>query len=174
MIKALLAKEYRCAFVEETVKAGIAFQVRALRAKEGWSQKGLGERSGKPQNAISRIEDPDYGKFTIRTLLDLADAFDVALSVRFVSFGKLLDQLKDVSPSALAVQNFEREQEYYGAASESNAAIADITRSLKIANEERLLPDEMFLGRRQSLEVATKPIGQIKSAVPLGAGSLSQ
>ncbi len=130
MKKDLLNKEYRDAFVAESVKTGIAFQNRALRLSNDWSQKDLGERAGKPQNVISRIEDPDYGNFTIRTLLDLASALDVALLVRFVSFGQLMQQLKDVSPEALAVPSFEKEQEMLSQASKSpenaQAAIAGL------------------------------------------------
>lgn len=103
-------KGYRDAFVEENIKTGIAFQVNALREKRGWTQKDLGDRAKKPQNVISRIEDPDYGKFTLRTLLDIASAFDVALLVKFVSYGELLAQLKNVSPEALAVPSFEEER----------------------------------------------------------------
>lgn len=99
----LANKNYRSAFVEESVKTGIAFQTRALRLRANWSQKELGEKSGKPQNVISRLENPDYGNFTIKTLLDLAAAFDIALSVKFVSFSELLNQLRNVSPEALAV-----------------------------------------------------------------------
>jgi transcriptional regulator with XRE-family HTH domain len=102
-------KEYRDAFVEANIEIAVAYQIRALRKKEGWSQGELGERCGTAQNVISRLEDPDYGKFTIRTLLDIASAFDVALSVRFVSFSELLTQIKDVSPQALAVPSFEQE-----------------------------------------------------------------
>jgi transcriptional regulator with XRE-family HTH domain len=106
----ILDKSYREAFVEENMKAGIAFQMSALRDKRGWTQAELGERAGKPQNVISRIENPDYGRFTLRTLLDIAAAFDVALLVKFVSYGDLLAQLKNVSPEILAVPSFEEER----------------------------------------------------------------
>jgi transcriptional regulator with XRE-family HTH domain len=77
-------KEYRDAFVEENVRNGIAFQIRALRKRQQLSQGELGGRAGMAQNAISRLENPEYGKFTINTLFALASAFDVALSVKFV------------------------------------------------------------------------------------------
>jgi transcriptional regulator with XRE-family HTH domain len=103
-------KAYREAFVAENISTGIAFQIRALRKKEVWSQEELGNRSGKPQNVISRLENPDYGKFTISTLLDIASAFDVALMVRFVPFSCLRFSLNDLSESALAVPKFEEER----------------------------------------------------------------
>ena len=109
MFNDLAVKDFRNAFVEENVKTGIAFQVRALREKEGISQPQLGERAAKPQSVISRIEDPNYGKFTIRTLLDIAAAFDVALLVKFVSYTRLVTEMKDLSPRSLAVPSYDEE-----------------------------------------------------------------
>lgn len=103
-------KKYRESFVEENISTGIAFQIRALRKKEKWSQEDLGEKAGKAQNVISRLENPDYGKFTLNTLLALAAAFDVGLMVRFVSFSGLRASLRDVSEPALAVPNFNEEK----------------------------------------------------------------
>lgn len=165
MKKDLFNKEYRHAFVEESVKTGIAFQARALRLSKGWSQKELGEKAGKPQNVISRLEDPDYGSFTIRTLLDLASAFDVALLVRFVSFGQLLHQLRDVSPKALAVPDFEKEQAMYRVALESSAigqaAIGGLTKS----DTGCPTPEEMIFGRayRSRFRALMLPTGQPKA-----------
>lgn len=102
-------KEYRDAFVEANIRNGIAFQIRALRKRQGLSQRDLGEKMGKQQNVISRLEDPDYGKLTLQTLLTLARTFDVGLIVRFVSYGQLIASLGDVSDERLAVPNFEEE-----------------------------------------------------------------
>ncbi len=40
---------------------------------------------------ISRYENPDYGRYLISTLLDLAAAFDVALVVHFAPFSELVE-----------------------------------------------------------------------------------
>ncbi|MDB6157023.1 MAG: transcriptional regulator, family [Gammaproteobacteria bacterium] len=104
-------KEYRDAFVEETLRNGISFQIKALRQKSRLSQAQLGERVGMTQNVISRLEDPEYGRFTINTLLRLAAAFDVALTVKFTTFGNLLDGLKTLTPEALAVSTYVEEKE---------------------------------------------------------------
>jgi transcriptional regulator with XRE-family HTH domain len=107
-IEKLRDKAYRDAYVEAHVNVGIPHQIRALREQEGrkWSQGELGERCGKPRNVISRLEDPTYGGYTIRTLLQLASAFDVALLVKFVSYSRFLKEFEDVSPSALEVPSF--------------------------------------------------------------------
>jgi transcriptional regulator with XRE-family HTH domain len=84
--------EYRRAFVEGHATDTIAFQLRAMRKKKAWEQKDVAEKLGnrKLQPMISRYENPDYGKYSISTLLELAAAFDVALAVRFVPFSELL------------------------------------------------------------------------------------
>jgi transcriptional regulator with XRE-family HTH domain len=81
-----------------------------LREKNNWSQPELGQRASKTQSVISRIEDPNYGKFTIRTLLDLASAYDVALFISFVPYTRLIAEIKDLSPKALAVASYEEER----------------------------------------------------------------
>lgn len=106
LLKELRSKEFRDAYVAENIKIGIASQIRALREALGWSQSELGQHTGKPQSAISRLEDPDYGRLSLKTLLELASAFDVALLVRFVSFGELVARNKDQSPRALAVPGY--------------------------------------------------------------------
>jgi transcriptional regulator with XRE-family HTH domain len=93
LIDELQDVEYRRAFVEGYATDTIAFQLRAMRKAEGWEQKDVAERLGnrKLQPMISRYENPDYGKYSISTLLELAAAFDVALAVRFVPFSELAE-----------------------------------------------------------------------------------
>lgn len=106
LLDKLRNKEFRNAYVSAQVRTGVAHQIRALRNERNWSQEELGKRSGKPQSVISRLEDPDYGKLSVQTLLDLASAFDVALMVGFVAFSEMLEKIQDVSPERLAVPNF--------------------------------------------------------------------
>lgn len=95
--EAMKDKTYRDAFVEEHIRTGIPFQIRALREKAKWKQKELGQRANMAQERISVLEDPDYSKFTISTLLKLASAFDVGLTVRFVPFSKVLKEEANLS-----------------------------------------------------------------------------
>jgi transcriptional regulator with XRE-family HTH domain len=107
LLTKMLSKRYRDAYVAENVRTGIAYQIRALRQQRGpMSQKDLGRLTGKPQCVVSRLEDPDYGRFTLQTLLDVAAAFDVALLVQFVSHDEFLRRTRDVSPEALEVPSF--------------------------------------------------------------------
>lgn len=105
----LKRKPYRDAYVGEHVKTSLPFQIRTLREQRGLSQRDLGERTGMRQNAISRLEKPDYGSLSVNTLLRLASAFDVALLIKFVPFRKLLDEFSDLSIEALEVNSFDDE-----------------------------------------------------------------
>ena len=99
-------KEYRDAIVEGHIRTGAAYQIRALRTSRDWSQEELGKRGDILQSGIARLENPDYGKFSLTTLLKLASAFDVALLVQFVSFSELLDRSRDLSPEGLNAPSY--------------------------------------------------------------------
>lgn len=110
LFEKLKSKFYRQAYVADHVRTGIAYQIRALRGQRGWSQKRLAEEMGKPQSVVSRLEDPDYGKVSIQTLLEGCAAFDVALLVQYVSFPEFLRRTQDVSPEALQADSFDERQ----------------------------------------------------------------
>lgn len=105
----LAVLEFRKSYREESIKNHVAFQIKAMRESRGWSQADLANKMGKHQSAIARIEDPDYGKLSIKTMLEVADAFDVSLSVQFVSFSEALDRTKNLSPAALNAVSFDDE-----------------------------------------------------------------
>jgi transcriptional regulator with XRE-family HTH domain len=109
LTRKLSDKDYRFAYLDGQVKSTIAFQIRALREQpdRNWSQSELGARAGKPQSVISRLEDPEYGKASLQTLLEIAQALDVALLVQFVEWGDWLSRMKDLSPQALQKRSFD-------------------------------------------------------------------
>jgi transcriptional regulator with XRE-family HTH domain len=110
IINRLKKKEFRDAFVRSHLTHGLAHQIRELRIQRGWTQKELAEKLElKGQSAVARMEDPSYGKLSIATLIKLSSVFDVALSVRFQSYGKFLMEREDVSPAALRAESFENE-----------------------------------------------------------------
>lgn len=109
-IERLRDKEFRSAYVRATIEHGLAHQIRALRTARGWSQADLAAKIGaKNQSAISRLEDPSYGRHSLMTIEKLADAFDVALLVKFAPFSRLLDETEDLSPAALNAISFAEE-----------------------------------------------------------------
>ncbi len=109
IVSSLGDKEYRDAFVSEHISQGTAFQIRTTRKERGWSQAELARRAEMKQARISELENPDYECATLSTLKRLASALDVALSVRFVPFSKLVDYSLGISQTDLAVPNFDND-----------------------------------------------------------------
>ena len=101
---------FRREYVAEHARSGVAYQIKAMRDARGWSQADLAKKADKSQSNIARLEDPDYGKFSIQTLLELADAFDVWLSVQFVSFREGLRRTENLTPNALNVISYSEEK----------------------------------------------------------------
>lgn len=99
----LTDKEYRDAYVAGKVANDVAFQVYYLRERRGWTQGRLASEAGTQQPAISRLE-RSVGAVNVGTLLKVAAAFDVGLSIRFVPFSRLVaegvnDRLDQPIPS---------------------------------------------------------------------------
>ena len=110
IIKRLTKKGFRDAYVRSLLSHGLAHQIRALRLQRNWTQVELAQKLElKTQSAVARIEDPSYGRLSIATLLKLSSVFDVALSVRFISYGKFVLEREDVSPAAISAESFEEE-----------------------------------------------------------------
>lgn len=105
------SKKFREAYVFEHIKRHIPFQVRTMREERKWSQAEAGQAIGKPQNVISRLESPAYGKLTLQTLLDVAAGFDVGLLIKFVPFSRLVKEYENLSPEALSAKSITDEEE---------------------------------------------------------------
>jgi len=121
--------EYRHALVAAYIKNGIAFQIRSMRKAEGWDQKTLADvalGNSELQSMISRYENPDYGKYSLRTLLDFAKAFDVALEVRFIPFSQLIRRDEELPSTTLAAPSFSKELETGALMPSQNTALLGI------------------------------------------------
>jgi len=106
LVRKLTNKEYRDAWVDESVKTVVPFQIQAMRNQRSWSQEMLGEKAGMLRNAVSRVESVDYGNLSLNTLLRIAHGFDCGLLVKFVPFSRMAREFESVSPSALEVNEF--------------------------------------------------------------------
>lgn len=100
-LRKFIRKEYRDGYMQTQVRGGIAYQIKALREKFGMSQSKFASVTGKKQSVVSRLEDVEYGKVSVQTLLDIASSLDVALLVRFVSYPEFLSRYSDMSVKAL-------------------------------------------------------------------------
>lgn len=106
-------KEHREGYLEASVEQGIAWQIRINREGRGLTQGELAKRLGTQQSAISRLEDVDYGGYRLETLLELANAFDCALQVRFVPFSNLAIHSQKLSQHELFAVPFSDEEELF-------------------------------------------------------------
>ena len=103
------SKEYRQAFVEENVRARITAQIHALRTESALDYKQFAERIDKKVSWAYRLEDPNEAPPTIPTLLEVAEAFDIGLDVRFRPFSELLNDITTLRPFSFSVPSFESE-----------------------------------------------------------------
>jgi len=103
-------KDFRKQFIDEHVNVGIAFQIRSLRNRQNLKQSELAQLLDVKQPLVSSWENPNYGKYTLNTLKDLAKAFDVGLLVRLVPFSTLIDWTVDLTSDVIAPPSFNEEE----------------------------------------------------------------
>lgn len=114
LINALKNKEYRDAYVEESIRVNIPFQIKTLRNQRKWKQEDLEKHSGIKQSRISLLEDPNYPGFSMATLKKLASGFDVGLVVRFVPFSDLVKWELNLSSESLGAIGFNKDPYFKG------------------------------------------------------------
>ena len=145
-------KTERERFVESHLGKGIAYQIRAIRDKFGWSQTELAEKVGMTQNAISRLESAEYGKPTLTTLKRLAAAFDVGLIVRFVPFSEMVHWVsgtpflnKGLCTETLAAPTFpiEEEKHVFDSIPRNADFLVAISRFMERKEEIGKIPDSL-------------------------------
>jgi transcriptional regulator with XRE-family HTH domain len=93
----------------------LAFQIRSLRGD--LSQGEVAEKLGVKQQAISRLESPNYGKASVTTLKKIANTFDVGLLIEFVPFSELINRVsgtpyveRGFRPETMNIPSFEEEE----------------------------------------------------------------
>lgn len=99
-------RDFRQDFVADQVRLRIATMVRSLREQRGWSQQELAERLGTTQTTVSRIENPDYGKLSLSTLLSLAAAFDLPLWVEMPNWRDWLIRNRNFTEASFQQESF--------------------------------------------------------------------
>jgi DNA-binding XRE family transcriptional regulator len=160
----------RMTFVDSNLAKNLAFQIRSMRDCKNWNQEQLADRVQMNQNAISRLENPFYGKPTLTTLKRIAAVFDVALMVRFVPFGQLVHWVsgtpfldKGLSPESMAVPSF---------ADEKRCNVADAAKVT--AQDKRSFPVKMLPGNAGILEFGASGSGLAQPAVKVAGGGEGQ
>ena len=77
-------KEFKKAFDEEEIYASLAIQTAKIRQKGGLTQKELAKRLHTTQQTVSRLENIHNRSYSLRTLIELAQALDKRLKIEFV------------------------------------------------------------------------------------------
>jgi transcriptional regulator with XRE-family HTH domain len=77
-------------YIKAKLAQAIPSQIRALRLREEWTQKRLGDEAEMKQARISAMESPGEVNFTLETLTRIAAALKVALWVEFISYSELV------------------------------------------------------------------------------------
>jgi transcriptional regulator with XRE-family HTH domain len=156
-IDQLSDREFRHAYMTDQVRTHIALAIRVLREQEGreWSQAELGRRCDKPQSWISKLEDPEYGKVSLQTLFEIAEAYDLPLLVQFPEWSDWLRRMKNQSR-----ENFEKkgfDADFLNKFSATNAGDA-LPTSCKVSNTKYALvaggQDNQHMGSGLNARVA--------------------
>ena len=120
-------KKYRDGYVSSHIKKFLAHQITALRGEK--SQTEFGEIIGKPQSVVCRLESPNYGKYSLQTLLDVASKLNVALIVRFVDFPTFLKGTRDFSDEAIRPRAYEEQANMTGAVIDDHVVYSGLMES---------------------------------------------
>ena len=100
-------KDYRRGFAASHVGGFLAAQIYSMRARVGWSQKLLASKIGARQPQIS-VWETSCENVNLSTLHKIAEAFDVALLVKFVPFSEVARESILAVPDR-AVPSFEED-----------------------------------------------------------------
>jgi len=76
-------EKFRKYYNEEGINVKIALEITKFRKKKHLTQTELAKKLNMPQQAISRLEQPNYSGYTLKTLIKLADALNKKLIIKF-------------------------------------------------------------------------------------------
>ncbi len=170
-------KEYRHAYADECLDTMIATQIKVLREQRGMTQGQLAVAAGMKQPRIPVLEDATYSNWTLNTLKRFARAFDVALSVKFETFSRVISDFENLSRESLQRPAFANDPQFQRRRPSSHRRLRrrerfqakkwmpQIPRS--IAETERLLgnaADAEYSNRAATLGAGTNELGATKKA----------
>ncbi|WP_255619273.1 helix-turn-helix transcriptional regulator [Vogesella sp. XCS3] len=70
------------------------------------TQSDLAKALNTQQSAIARLEDPSYGKFTLKSIINIARFFDVSVSVEIVSFSTHLRRTANLQAETITPKSY--------------------------------------------------------------------
>ncbi len=111
LFEELQSPSFRKNLIADTLRLRIAALIRNTREAQGLKQEQLGALMGKDQSHVSRMENPNYGKHSLASLLEVVNALNVALFVDVLPISKFLTATQDTSPERLVAQSFNSDKE---------------------------------------------------------------
>ena len=96
-------KGYRHLSASAQLEVDLPIQIRAYRKQKGLTRPKPADLADMGVSRIKAMEEPGGASFSLETLCRLAEAFDVALIVRFRSFDELAERSIEFSPDDFAV-----------------------------------------------------------------------
>jgi transcriptional regulator with XRE-family HTH domain len=172
-IQEMKNKAYRHGAVNAQIEVDLPLQIRALRKQRNWTQPELASIAEMKQPRISKMEKVGETRFSLETLRRLAEAFDVALVVRFATFGELLDWSDRFSPDDFRVPSFEQEVPELEARSNRSSSAAT---TLGSGAELQARPTEIPLDEARRAELLSRPRNQQQGPphrIPPGAAEMA-
>ena len=140
-------KLYRDRYVDSHTRGVLAQQMRNFRGD--LSQAGYAEKVNKQKTVIGRLENPSYGGWSLRTMLDIARRENVAVFVRFVDFPTFLRLTGDLSDSALRPASYEQGSVDQLANVEESHAQEEALKALFSPREDSISPLQASEGMQQ-------------------------
>ena len=156
LVNELKDPTYRHAFVEAHATDTVAFQLKRMREAKGWTQGQLAIEAfgdAKLQSMVSRLENPDYGKYSVSTLVNLAKVFDVGLVVRFAPFSEVVDWDLNKSGPTLEPPPFAQDMALQEPPQITAAPHVSTSVILKFVCARTFYRDEAFVGGSKPFKV---------------------
>jgi len=147
-------KEYRHSYIDSYLSSSIAIQLKVLRTDRNLKQIDLARLAGMKQSRISTMENVNNEGLNITTLQRLARVFDVALIVKFESFGGALEEIQNADREFLSKPSFKDDPVFIKKHEEDEKTQSTIL-TKKDAFKKLLeipTPESMYSGYTDSIE----------------------
>ena len=127
-------KQYRDAYVAAHAREVLAKQMRNFRGD--LSQAEYAVKIDKQKTVVGRLENPAYGGWSLRTMLEVARKENVAVIARFVDFPTFMgftDDLSGPGPSSRRLRDMTEADEFAAFASQATAGEPANTRYYNVS-----------------------------------------
>lgn len=101
--------EFREAYLEASLEQNLAWQIKFNRESRNIDQKQFAVLLGTKQSAISRMEDPSYGRLNFKSIIKVAHVLKCAVTIKFISYSELAEQNQSFSKETTLVKSFDEE-----------------------------------------------------------------